>query len=87
MLLQIDSVIEAHKLKSITFNAPHAEFDEIGKVLGSIESPTVTPLYKQGWVAVHTVVREDDQFWPLITKLKKLGCNGILVQPIERVIA
>jgi ATP phosphoribosyltransferase len=35
---------------------------------------------------LHSVVKEDE-FWEVIDKLKNLGAEGILVCPIEKMIA
>lgn len=43
-------------------------------------------LTKPGWLAVHAVMNEDD-FWKVANKLKSLGARGILVSPIEKIIA
>jgi ATP phosphoribosyltransferase len=43
------------------------------------------PLATEGWSSLHTVVKEDE-FWEVISKLKNLGAEGILVVPIEKMI-
>jgi ATP phosphoribosyltransferase len=50
-----------------------------------MKSPTVTPLAEPGWSSLHTVVKED-VFWEVISKLRALGAEGILVVPIEKMI-
>lgn len=85
-LLRIDSVINAMTLKSVMMNAPRTALVEIEDVLPGIDSPTVTPLAREGWVAIHSVVEEDDDFWKKILQLKAAGASGILISPIDRVI-
>jgi ATP phosphoribosyltransferase len=86
LLLRLDSVVAAQYVKSVVLNAPEDKLDKIVEVLPGIESPTITPLRKKGWVAVHSVVTEDEHFWQRIIDLKKHGANGILVHPLDRVI-
>jgi ATP phosphoribosyltransferase len=50
-----------------------------------MKSPTILPLSKPGWSSLHSVVDEND-FWEKIDQLKKLGAEGILVIPIEKMI-
>lgn len=85
-LIRLHSVLRAKNLKSIIMNAPKDSLKTIEKILPSLESPTVTPLAKEGWIAIHSVAKEDDHFWDLIDDLKKAGASGILVFPIDRVI-
>ena len=44
------------------------------------------PLVKEGWVALHSIVSEDEDFWKTMTALKKAGAEGILISPIDRVL-
>ncbi|MCD8266552.1 MAG: ATP phosphoribosyltransferase, partial [Prevotellaceae bacterium] len=46
---------------------------------------TVMPLATKGWNSVHTVI-DEKSLWGIIGKLKKLGAQGILVVPIEKMI-
>lgn len=85
-LLRIDSVVNASSLKSVIMNAPRSELPAIEKILPGLDSPTITPLAKEGWIAIHSVVEEDEDFWRKMRKLKEAGASGILVMPIERVI-
>ena len=55
-------------------------------LLPGIKSPTVTPLAEAGWVSVQSVVQEDE-FWHLTAQLQAVGAEGILVLPIEKIIA
>ena len=66
-------------------NAPNDKLDEIVKALPGMKSPTILPLAVEGWSSVHTVIKEKD-FWNAIDKLKKLGAEGILIVPIEKML-
>jgi ATP phosphoribosyltransferase len=43
------------------------------------------PLAESGWSSVHSVI-EEKFFWENISELRKLGAEGILVLPIEKMI-
>ena len=43
------------------------------------------PLAQEGWSSVHSVIVES-RFWEIISKLKELGAQGILVVPVEKMI-
>lgn len=85
-LLRIDSVTNALTLKSVMMNAPRSALSAIEDILPGIDSPTVTPLAREDWVAIHSVVEEDDDFWNKIRQLKAAGASGILIKPVDRVI-
>jgi ATP phosphoribosyltransferase len=67
-------------------NAPNNQLANIAKVLPGAKSPTIVPLAEEGWSSVQSVVNEND-FWEVIEKLKQFGAEGILVVPIEKMIA
>ena len=46
---------------------------------------TVMPLAQEGWSSVHTVI-DESRFWEIISRLKELGAQGILVVPVEKMI-
>ena len=50
-----------------------------------MKSPTITPLAEKGWSSMHSVI-EEKTFWDIISQLKSIGAEGILVVPIEKMI-
>jgi len=83
---RINAVNRAKSNKYILLNAPNNNLKAISKVLPGMKSPTIIPLAESGWSAVHSVVNESD-FWSKIDQLRALGAEGILVIPIEKMIA
>ena len=85
LIFRIEAVQTAYDKKYIVLNAPEGKLDEIFAILPGMRSPTVTPLATKGWCSVQSVV-EDKRFWEIVSKLKALGAEGILVLPIEKMI-
>jgi len=85
LIFRINAVQEGKKNKYILLNAPNDSIDEIISLLPGMKSPTVLPLAMEGWSSLHSVVKEDE-FWDVIEQLKKVGAQGILVAPIEKMI-
>ncbi len=85
-LMRLHSVLRAKKLKSVIMNVPNSSIQHISNILGSLKSPTIMPLAKEGWSALHSVIEENQEFWSTIKTLKKNGASGILISPIERVV-
>lgn len=82
---RIDAVRSAEDKRYVLMNAPTEKLQAILSVLPSEKSPTVTPLAQEGWNSVATVL-DEDCFWEIISRLKSLGAQGILVLPIEKLV-
>ena len=82
---RIQSVLLAEETKYVVLNVPKANLDTILELLPGVKSPSVMPLAEPDWVAVHTVIDEQD-FWERINKLKAAGAQGIVVMPVEKII-
>ena len=85
LIFRIKSVLAAKNNKYLLLNAPTEKVDDIIQILPGIKSPTVMPLAVGGWSSIHTVIAED-RFWEIIDALKANGAEGILVNPIEKMI-
>ena len=85
LLFRFASYKNAEGNKYIIMNIPNDKIPEVCKLLPGMKSPTVTPLAEKGWSSLQSVIREDS-FWDIISQLKALGAEGILVVPIEKMI-
>jgi ATP phosphoribosyltransferase len=86
LLFRIQSVQSAKNNKYILLNCPNEAIEKITGVIPGMKSPTIMPLSRVGWSSLHSVVDEND-FWGKIDQLKSFGAEGILVIPIEKMIA
>ncbi|WP_400078857.1 ATP phosphoribosyltransferase [Winogradskyella sp. R77965] len=82
---RLKSVLRGRESKYVLLNAPNDKLDAITKILPGMNSPTITPLAKEGWSSVHSVLNKND-FWNMIDELKANGAEGILVCPIENMV-
>ena len=85
LLFRIEAVKNAEDKKYVLMNVPSEHLEEVVSVLPGMRSPTVMPLATPGWNSVHTVV-DEKSFWQIISRLKELGAEGILVVPVEKMI-
>lgn len=85
LLQRMQSVLRASETKYVVLNVERKNLSKIIDLLPGVKSPTVVPLAEEGWVAIHTVISEDD-FWDKINRLKKAGAQGIVVMPVEKII-
>lgn len=86
LLQRIRSVLRAKETKYVVLNVAKSNLKKVVDLLPGVKSPTVVPLFDEDWVAVHSVIAEYD-FWEKINSLKAAGAEGIVVMPIEKIIA
>ncbi|PCJ87852.1 MAG: ATP phosphoribosyltransferase [Flavobacteriales bacterium] len=86
LLFRIRSVMAARNNKYILLNAPNDKLEKIIDVLPGMKSPTIMPLADKNWSSLHSVINEND-FWEVIDELKENGAQGILIIPIEKMVA
>lgn len=85
LLTRFKGALAAKQFKYIMMNAPATSLPAIEAVVPGLKCPTVVPLAREGWVAIHTVVKEE-VFWEVIERLREVGASEILVSPIEKMI-
>ena len=85
LITRFKGVLSARDYKYIMMNAPENILPKLKKIIPGLKSPTISPLTKEGFVSVQSVVKEDI-FWETIERLKKVGASGIIVLPIEKMI-
>lgn len=85
LLFRIEAVKSAEDKKYVLMNVPTDQVKNVVEVLPGAKSPTIMPLAQEGWSSVHTVL-DEKRFWDIISRLKELGAQGILVLPIEKMI-
>lgn len=85
LLLRAKGVQEARKYKYIMFNLPKDNLKKVTELVPGCKSPTVVPLADPAFIAIHSVVLEEE-FWDIVEKIRECGGSGILVSPIEKFI-
>jgi len=86
VITMLDAAMAARNRRYVVMNAPRSAVDVIEAVIPGIEAPTVVPLTHKDMVAIHSVVESSD-VWHVLPRLKDVGASGILVLPVQQVIA
>ena len=86
VVLTVQSVVAARRKRYVMMNAPSAAVATITALIPGFEAPTVIPLAHDGMVAVHSVV-DSARLSRVLPELKEVGATGILVLPIDQLIA
>ncbi len=85
LITRFKGILSARNYKYVMMNAPEDVLPKLKKITPGLKSPTISPLAKEGWISVQTVIKED-VFWETIERLKQVGASGIIVLPIEKMI-
>jgi ATP phosphoribosyltransferase len=86
LALALESVLRARSKRYLMANVPRAALDAVGDILPGLNGPTVVDVAGSRFVAVHAVVDSADVYRTTV-RLKTLGCEGILVTRIERLMS
>jgi len=77
--------LRAESQVGLKMNVPGDRINEVLDNLPSMKHPTVSQLYNSDWVAVETILSEE-QVRDLIPLLKKAGAQDIVEYPLNKVI-
>jgi len=83
--LLLKGALKGEKLVGLKMNVEQANLEIVVQKLPSLNAPTVAPLYQTTWFSVETVIGSE-QVRDLIPKLLKLGAEGIIEYPLNKVV-
>ena len=86
VVTMLQAAVAARRKRYLVMNAPKEALGTIEAIIPGMDAPSVIPLAHNGKVAVHSVVDSKD-VWQVLPQLKEAGATGILVFPIESLIA
>ena len=82
----LESVLRAEEKRYLMANVPRSRLEEVRDILPGLSGPTIIEILDSGeWVAAHAVVHVD-AVYQTISRLKRLGAEGLLVTRIERLM-
>ena len=79
---RLQGVVTARQYVLLDYDIPKASVDKACAITPGLESPTISPLQKEDWVAVRAMVLRKDTN-RLMDELWALGARGILVTDIH----
>lgn len=86
VITMLDAAMTARHKRYLVMNCTVDAIDSIAPLIPGISAPTVVPLTASDMVAVHSVVDASD-VWHILPRLKAAGATGILVLPVQQVLA
>ncbi|GGL09217.1 ATP phosphoribosyltransferase [Mangrovihabitans endophyticus] len=81
LMRRLQGVMVARSFVMLAYDVPAELLENATALTPGIESPTVSPLHREGWVAVQAMVRRDDVH-KIMDELYDLGARAILVTDI-----
>lgn len=81
-LRRLQGVLVARRFVMLDYDVPGQYVDQACEITPGIESPTVSPLQREGWYAVRAMVPHGDA-QSVMDRLYDLGARGILVTTIH----
>ncbi|MGE4357747.1 MAG: ATP phosphoribosyltransferase [Candidatus Omnitrophota bacterium] len=83
--LLLQGAINSETKVGLKMNVEEKNLKKIIKILPAMRNPTVSKLTQKGWTAIEVIV-EEEVVRGLIPKLKRLGAEGIIEYPLNKVI-
>ncbi len=83
--LLLKAALGARGKVGMKMNLPQAQLDELLKLLPSLRRPTISQLAEEGWVAVETII-DETIVRDIIPALKRLGAEGIIEYPLNKIV-
>jgi ATP phosphoribosyltransferase len=82
LVRRLQGVLVARRYVMLAYDVPTARLDAAVALTPGIESPTISPLHREGWVAVNAMVLRGEVH-RIMDELYDLGARAILVTDIH----
>lgn len=79
---RVRGIVVAREYVVVEYDLPEEHLPEARKITPGIESPTVSPLSKEGWVAVKAMIKRDSVN-DAMDSLSELDARGIIITDIR----
>lgn len=85
LALMLRGAMEAQGRVGLMLNVKVDDLQAVLSVLPALNSPTISTLSDQSWVAVNTIL-EESACWEVIPRLKAAKAQGIVEYPLNKVV-
>lgn len=85
LALMLRGAMEAQGRVGLMLNVRVDDLPSVLAVLPALNSPTISTLSDQNWVAVNTIM-EEGLCWEVIPRLKAANATGIVEYPLNKVV-
>ena len=81
----LEGAIAALGKVGLLLNVERKNLNTVLSLLPALKNPTISPLSKDDWVAVNTIL-DETTVRTIIPRLKQAGASGIVEYPLNKVI-
>lgn len=81
----LQGAIRAEQMVGLKMNVHRDNLDGVLALLPAMKNPTLSPLTDADWVALETII-DEDQVKVLLPQLRRAGAQGIIEYPLNKVI-
>lgn len=85
LILLIRGTLDAELYVGLKMNVEQSNLKTVVNQLPALQKPTISSLSKEGWMAVDTIILEN-QVRNIIPALKQAGATGIVEYPVSKII-
>lgn len=85
LALLLRGALTARDMVGLKMNLPEKSLKNLLEALPALRNPTVSPLAQPEWVAIETVI-EEKVVREIVPELKRLGAEGIIEYPLNKVV-
>ena len=86
LMISMAAIVARRRLeRGLKMNFPKSALPELLGKLPSLRRPTISNLSEDGWVAVETVI-DEIIVRDIIPELKRLGAEGIIEYPLNKIV-
>lgn len=85
MKMLLEGAIAALGKVGLMLNVEREHLDEVLGILPALKNPTVSPLARDNWVAVNTIL-DESTVRSILPRLKQAGASGIVEYPLNKII-
>ena len=85
LYILINGALEAEAKVGLKMNVPRSQLDVLIEKLPAMRTPTVSDLMDRSWVAIE-IVADESEVRQLIPQLKRIGAEGLIEYPLNKVI-
>jgi ATP phosphoribosyltransferase len=83
--LLLEGALLAEEKVGLKMNIAERNLKKVISILPAMRKPTISNLSEKGWVAVETII-DEGRVRTLMPELKRLGAEGIIEYPLNKVI-
>jgi ATP phosphoribosyltransferase len=85
IVILLKGALRAEEKVGLKMNVPRKKLDKVSHILPSLHTPTISNLSDEEWVAVE-VILDERVVRDIIPDLKRVGAQGIVEYPLNKVI-